>query len=60
MVMTAATVLGDKLTLQKLPFLTPEEVQERLSEMDEESIDRMQFAAHGASDGSQSEDGEEA
>lgn len=60
MVMTAATVLGDKLTLQKLPFLTPEEVQERLSEMDEESIDRMQFAAQGAPDGSQSEDGEEA
>jgi hypothetical protein len=28
MVMSAAAILGDKLTIKKLPFLTPEEIEE--------------------------------
>lgn len=41
MVMTAATVLGDELTLKKLPFLTPEEVEERMKEMAGEDVQRF-------------------
>lgn len=57
MVMTASSVLGDELTLKKLPFLTPEEVQERISDMDEESIGRYSLGALSASEGD--EDGAE-
>jgi SPP1 family phage portal protein len=41
MVMTASTVLGDRLTLEKLPFLTPEEVEERLKEIAGEDLTRL-------------------
>ena len=40
MVMTAASILGDELTLKKLPFLTPEEVEERLKDMGNGAMSR--------------------
>lgn len=42
MVMTCANLLGETLTLKKLPFLTPEEVQERLDEIEREAITRFE------------------
>ena len=47
MVMSASVVLGEELTLKKLPFLTPEEVQERLSSLDDETLARYDFSAQG-------------
>lgn len=41
MVMTAAAVLGDELTLKKLPFLTPEEVEDRLKDMGNQAMSRF-------------------
>ena len=41
MIMTAATVLGDELTLKKLPFLTPEEVEDRLRDMGDAAMNRF-------------------
>lgn len=41
MVMSAAAVLGDELTLKKLPFLTPEEVEDRLRDMGNGAMDRF-------------------
>ena len=41
MVMLAATELGPELTLKKLPFLTPEEVEARLQEMAAEDAARL-------------------
>ena len=41
MVMSAAPVLGDELTLKKLPFLTPEEVEERLRDMGDAAMNRF-------------------
>jgi hypothetical protein len=41
MIMTAAPVLGDELTLKKLPFLTPEEVEERLKDIGNGVMDRL-------------------
>lgn len=41
MIMTAAPVLGDELTLKKLPFLTPEEVEERIREMGNQAMNRF-------------------
>ena len=41
MVMSAAAVLGDELTLKKLPFLTPEEVEDRLRDMGDEAMNRF-------------------
>lgn len=41
MVMTAAPELGTELTLKKLPFLTPEEVDQRLKEMAAEDAARL-------------------
>ena len=41
MVMTAAAVLGDELTLKKLPFLTPEEVEDRLKDMGNNAMNRF-------------------
>ena len=43
MVMSAAAILGDELTLKKLPFLTPEEVEERLQDMGDESMNRYGY-----------------
>ena len=40
MVMSAAAILGDELTLKKLPFLTPEEVEDRLRDMGDEALNR--------------------
>lgn len=40
MVLSASAVLGDELTLKKLPFLTPEEVEERLKDIGNEAINR--------------------
>ena len=39
--MTAAAVLGEELTLKKLPFLTPEEVEDRLKDMGNQAMDRF-------------------
>ena len=41
MIMTAAAVLGDELTLKKLPFLTPEEVEDRLRDMGDAAMNRF-------------------
>lgn len=41
MVMSASAILGDELTLKKLPFLTPEEVEERLRDMGDEAMKRF-------------------
>lgn len=41
MIMTAAAVLGDELTLKKLPFLTPEEVEDRLRDMGNGAMSRF-------------------
>ena len=43
MVMSAAAILGDELTLKKLPFLTPEEVEDRLKDMGDESMARFGY-----------------
>ena len=43
MVMTASPILGDELTLKKLPFLTPEEVEERLKDMGNEAMTRYGY-----------------
>ena len=40
MVMSAAAILGDELTLKKLPFLTPEEVEDRLRDMGDAAMNR--------------------
>jgi hypothetical protein len=40
MVMSAAHVLGDEPTLKKLPFLTPEEVEDRLRDMGDAAMNR--------------------
>ena len=41
MIMTASPVLGDELTLKKLPFLTPEEVEDRLRDMGDAAMNRF-------------------
>lgn len=41
MVISAAAYLGDELTLRKLPFLTPEEIDDRIKEMGNEAINRF-------------------
>lgn len=41
MVMSAAAILGDELTLKKLPFLTPEEVEDRIRDMGDEAMNRF-------------------
>ena len=41
MIMTASPVLGDELTIKKLPFLTPEEVEDRLKDMGNKAMSRF-------------------
>ena len=41
MVMSASTVLGDEWTLKKLPFLTPEEVEDILRDMGDAAMNRF-------------------
>ena len=41
MVLMAATYLDDETILNKLPWLTPEEVQEILKRKDAENLDRF-------------------
>ena len=41
MIMTAAAILGDELVLKKLPFLTPEEVAERLKDIGNDDMNRF-------------------
>ena len=41
MIISAAAYLGDELTLKKLPFLTPEEIDERIKEMGDETMNRF-------------------
>ena len=43
MVMSAAAILGDELTLKKLPFLTPEEIEDRLNDMANGAMDRFGY-----------------
>lgn len=43
MVMTAAAILGEELTLKKLPFLTPEEVEDRLRDMGNGAMQRFGY-----------------
>ena len=42
MVMTAAAVLGDEWTLKKLPFLTPEEVEEIIKDKGNAAMNRFE------------------
>ena len=56
MVMTAAAVLGDELTLKKLPFLTPEEVEERLKDMGNEAMNRFTDTQNPTQDGDGGDD----
>lgn len=41
MVMSASAILGDELTLKKLPFLTPEEVEDRIRDMGDQAMSRF-------------------
>lgn len=41
MILSAAAYLGDELTLRKLPFLTPEEIDDRIKEMGDETMNRF-------------------
>lgn len=41
MIMTAAPILGEELTLKKLPFLTPEEKEERIKDMGDQAMNRF-------------------
>lgn len=43
MVMSASAILGDELTLKKLPFLTPEEVEDRLNDMANGAMSRFGY-----------------
>ena len=43
MIMAAAAILGDELTLKKLPFLTPEEVEDRLHDMGNDTMNRYGY-----------------
>ena len=43
MVMTASTVLGDEWTLKKLPFLTPEEVEEIMEQKGNNDMNRFGY-----------------
>ena len=42
MIISAAAYLGDELTLKKLPFLTPEEIDERIKEMGNDTMNRYE------------------
>ena len=42
MILSAAAILGDELTLKKLPFLTPEEKEERLKDMGNDAMNRFE------------------
>lgn len=50
MVMTASPVLGDELTLKKLPFITLEEVEERLRDMGNTAMSRFTTEKDGGDD----------
>ena len=54
MIMTAAPVLGDELTLKKLPFLTPEEVEDRIKDMGNGAMNR--FGGGQPNNGSEGDD----
>ena len=54
MIMTAAPVLGDELTLKKLPFLTPEEVEDRIKDMGNVAMNR--FGGGQPNNGSEGDD----
>ena len=56
MIMTAAPVLGDELTLKKLPFLTPEEVEDRLKDMGNAAMNRFTDPQKPAEDGDGGDD----
>ena len=43
MIMTASTVLGDEWTLKKLPFLTPEEVEEIMEQKGNNDMNRFGY-----------------
>ena len=51
MVMSAAPVLGDELTLKKLPFLTPEEVEDRLKDMGDDAMRRYSHTDNTGNEG---------
>ena len=56
MVMTAATILGDELTLKKLPFLTPEEVEERIKDMGNQAMNRFETVKPAMEDEGEGDD----
>ena len=56
MIMTAATVLGDELTLKKLPFLTPEEVEDRIRDMGDAAMNRFTAPQNPAQGGDGGDD----
>lgn len=51
MIMTASSVLGEELTLRKLPFLTSEEVEARLEDLAAESLNRFSLENNDPPDG---------
>lgn len=55
MVMSAYSVLGDELTLMKLPFLTPEEKEDRLRDMGDEAMSRYSTQPIEGDDGGDDE-----
>ena len=56
MVMSAAAILGDELTLKKLPFLTPEEVEDRLRDMGDAVMNRFTTPQKPPEDGDGGDD----
>ena len=50
MVISAAAYLGDELTLRKLPFLTPEEIEDRIHDMGNGALNRFTDPNDGGDD----------
>lgn len=44
MILASANLIGDALALKKLPFLTPEEAQQRIDEIEKEGLSRFEEA----------------
>lgn len=55
MIISAAAYLGDELTLKKLPFLTPEEIDDRIKEMGNEATDRFAESQSNITGGSEND-----
>ena len=58
MIISAAAYLGDELTLKKLPFLTPEEVEARIEDMGNAALGRFTEPQDPPTSGNNGGDGE--